>query len=99
MDGTVLSTYEPLKESVASCSGTAGILRMLLFTQAGTGSMVSTTLTTSAQYFTGAIKADDGFTSVCSTTGMTRVASTPRWISEPRGAAQRDLSAGDACGH
>jgi hypothetical protein len=37
---------------------------MLLFSQAGTGSMVSTTVTTSAQYFTAwSIKAD-GFTSV-----------------------------------
>jgi hypothetical protein len=37
---------------------------MLLFAQAGTGSMVSTTVATSAQYFTAwSIKAD-GFTSV-----------------------------------
>jgi hypothetical protein len=66
MDGTVLFYYEPLKESggvvVAVQPEYYG---MLLFTQAGTGSMVSTTLTTSAQYFTAwAIKADDGFTSV-----------------------------------
>jgi hypothetical protein len=66
MDGTVLFYYEPLKESggvvVAVQPEYYG---MLLFTQAGTGSMVSATVTTSAQYFTAwAIKADDGFTSV-----------------------------------
>ena len=66
MDGTVPFYYEPLKESggvvVAVQPEYYG---MLLFTQAGTGSMVSTTVTTSAQYFTAwAIKADDGFTSV-----------------------------------
>jgi len=65
MDGTVPFYYEPIKEN-------GGVVvqvqpeyyGMLLFTQAGTGPMVSTTVTTSAQYFTGwAIKAD-GFTSV-----------------------------------
>jgi hypothetical protein len=60
MDGTVPFYYEPLKESggvvVAVQPEYYG---MLLFTQAGTGSMVSTTVTTSAQYFTAwAIKAD-----------------------------------------
>jgi hypothetical protein len=65
MDGTVPFYYEPLKESggvvVAVQPEYYG---MLLFTQAGTGSMVSTTVTTSAQYFTAwAIKAD-GFASV-----------------------------------
>jgi hypothetical protein len=37
---------------------------MLLFTQAGTGSMVSTTVTTSTQYFTAWVLKADGFTSV-----------------------------------
>jgi len=65
MDGTVPFYYEPIEESGG------GVVRvqpeyygMLLFTQAGTGSMVSATVTTSAQYFTAwAIKAD-GFASV-----------------------------------
>jgi hypothetical protein len=64
-DGTVPFYYEPLKE-------TGGVVvqvqpeyyGLLLFTQAGTGSMVSSTVTTNAQNFTAwAIKAD-GFTSV-----------------------------------
>jgi hypothetical protein len=66
MDGTVPFYYEPIKEN-------GGVVvqvqpeyyGMLLFTQAGTGSMVSTTVSTSAQYFTAwAIKAADGSTSV-----------------------------------
>ena len=65
MDGTVPFYYEAIKE-------TSGVVvqvqpeyyGLLLFTQAGTGAMVSTTVTTSAQYFTAwAIKAD-GFASV-----------------------------------
>ncbi|HJX65217.1 MAG TPA: hypothetical protein VJ860_14845 [Polyangia bacterium] len=65
MDGKVPFYYEPLKENggvvVAVQPEYYG---MLLFTQAGTGSMVSTTVTTIAQYFTAwAIKAD-GFISV-----------------------------------
>jgi hypothetical protein len=65
MDGTVPFYYEPIEESGG------GVVQvqpeyygMLLFTQAGTGSMVSATVTTSALYFTAwAIRAD-GFTSV-----------------------------------
>jgi hypothetical protein len=66
MDGTVPFYYEPIKEN-------GGVVvqvqpeyyGMLLFAQAGTGSMVSTTVSTSAQYFTAwAIKAADGSTSV-----------------------------------
>ena len=65
MDGTVPFYSEPIKEN-------GGVVvqvqpeyyGMLLFTQAGTGSMVSATVTTSAQYFTAwAIKTDE-FTSV-----------------------------------
>jgi hypothetical protein len=65
MDGTKPFYYEPIKE-------TNGVVvevqpeyyGMLLFTQAGTGPMVSTTVTTSAPYFTAwAIKAN-GFTGV-----------------------------------
>jgi len=65
MDGTNPFYYEPLKEN-------GGVVvqvqpeyyGMLLLTQAGTGSIVSATVTTSAPYFTAwAIKAD-GFTSV-----------------------------------
>jgi len=65
MDGTVPFYYEPIKES----GGVVAQVQpeyygMLLFAQAGTGSMVSTTVATSAQYFTAwSIKAD-GFTSV-----------------------------------
>jgi hypothetical protein len=66
MDGKVPFYYEPLKENggvvVAVQPEYYG---MLLFTQAGTGLMVYTTVTTSAPYFTAwTIKADDGFTSV-----------------------------------
>ncbi len=65
MDGTRPFYYSAIKE-------TNGVVvevepeyyGMLLFTQAGTGSMVATTVTTSAQFFTAyAIKAN-GFTSV-----------------------------------
>jgi hypothetical protein len=65
MDGTVPFYYSAIKE-------TNGVVvevepeyyGMLLFTQAGTGSMVATTVTTTAQYFTAwAIKAN-GFTGV-----------------------------------
>ena len=64
-DGTVPFYYEPLKEDKGVVVQVQPqYYGMLLFTQAGTGSMVSTTVTTSAQYFTAwAIKAD-GFTSV-----------------------------------
>ncbi len=66
MDGTVPFYYEPIKENGG------GVVQvqpeyygMLLFTQAGTGSMISATVSTSAQYFTAwAIKAADGSTSV-----------------------------------
>ena len=65
MDGTVPFYYEPIKEN-------GGVVvqvqpeyyGMLLFTQAGTGPMVSTTVTTSAQYFTAWAIKTDGFTSV-----------------------------------
>jgi hypothetical protein len=65
MDGTVPFFYSAIKE-------TNGVVTevepeyygMLLFTQAGTGSMVATTVTTTAQFFTAwAIKAS-GFTGV-----------------------------------
>jgi hypothetical protein len=65
MDGTVPFYYEAIKEQ----SGVVVQVQpeyygMLLFTQAGTGTMVSTTVTTGAQDFTTwAIKAN-GFTSV-----------------------------------
>jgi hypothetical protein len=65
MDGTVPFYYEPVKES----DGVVVQVQpeyygMLFFTQAGVGSMVSATVTTSAQYFTAwAIKVE-GFTSV-----------------------------------
>jgi hypothetical protein len=60
MDGTVPFYYEPIKEN-------GGVVvqvqpeyyGMLLFSQAGVGSMVSATVTTSAQYFTAwAVKAN-----------------------------------------
>ena len=65
MDGIIPFYYEPIKETGGSVVQIQPeYYGMLLFTQAGTGSMVSTTVTTSAQYFTAwAIKAD-GFTSV-----------------------------------
>jgi hypothetical protein len=64
-DGTVPFYYEPIKES-------GGVVvqvqpeyyGILLFTQAGVGSMVSTAVTTSAQYFTAWAVKTDGFTSV-----------------------------------
>jgi len=65
MDGTVPFYYEPIQEQ----NGVVVQVQpeyygMLLFSQAGAGSMVSTTVTTSAQNFTAwAIKAN-GFTSV-----------------------------------
>jgi hypothetical protein len=65
MDGTVPFYYEAIKEDKGVVVQVQPeYYGMLLFTQAGTGSMVSTTVTTSAQYFTAwAIKAN-GFTSV-----------------------------------
>jgi hypothetical protein len=65
MDGTVPFNYEPIKEDKgAVVQVQPEYYGMLLFTQAGTGSMVSTTVSTSAQNFAAwAIKAD-GFTSV-----------------------------------
>ncbi len=64
-DGTVPFYYEPIKES-------GGVVvqvqpeyyGILLFTQAGVGSMVSVSVTTSAQDFTGWAVKTDGFTSV-----------------------------------
>jgi hypothetical protein len=65
MDGSVPFYYEPIEEDHGVVAQVQPeYYGMLLFAQAGTGSMVSTTVTTSAQYFTAwAIKAD-GFTSV-----------------------------------
>jgi len=65
MDGTVPFYYEPIKElNGVVVQVQPEYYGMLLFTQAGTGPMVSTTVTTSAQYFTAwAIKAN-GSTSV-----------------------------------
>lgn len=65
MDGTVPFYYEPLKEDKgAVVQVQPEYYGMLLFTQAGTGSMVSTMITTTAQFFTAwAIKAT-GYTSV-----------------------------------
>jgi hypothetical protein len=65
MDGTVPFYYEPIKElNGVVVQVQPEYYGMLLFAQAGTGPMVSTTVTTSAQYFTAwAIKAN-GFTSV-----------------------------------
>jgi hypothetical protein len=65
MDGSVPFYYEPLKENVgAVVQVQPEYYGMLFFAQAGAGSMVSTTVTTSAPYFTAwAVKAD-GFTSV-----------------------------------
>jgi hypothetical protein len=65
MDGTVPFYYEPIKEN-------GGVVvqvqpeyyGMLLFSQAGVGSMVATSVTTSAQYFTAWAIKTDGFTSV-----------------------------------
>jgi hypothetical protein len=66
MDGTVPFYYEPIKENGGAVVAVQPeYYGMLLFTQAGTGSMVSATVSTSAQYFTAwAIKAADGSTSV-----------------------------------
>jgi hypothetical protein len=65
MDGSVPFYYEPLKENIgAVVQVQPEYYGMLFFSQAGVGSMVSTAVTTSAQYFNAwAIKAD-GFTSV-----------------------------------
>jgi hypothetical protein len=65
MDGTVPFYYEPMKEDQGMVVQVQPeYYGLLLFAEAGVGSMVSTTVTTSAQNFTaGAIKAD-GFTSV-----------------------------------
>jgi hypothetical protein len=65
MDGKVPFYYEPIEENMGVVAQVQPeYYGMLLFTQAGTGSMVSATVTTSAQYFTAwAIKAD-GFISV-----------------------------------
>ena len=65
MDGTVPFYYEPIKEN-------GGVVvqvqpeyyGMLLFTQAGVGSMVSATVSTSAQYFTAWAVKTNGSTSV-----------------------------------
>lgn len=65
MDGTVPFYYEPMKEDKGMVVQVQPeYYGMLLFAEAGVGSMVSTTVTTSAQYFTAwAIKTSD-FTSV-----------------------------------
>lgn len=65
MDGTVPFYYQPLKEDKGVVVQVQPeYYGLLLFTEAGAGSLVSTKLTTSAQYFTAwAIKAN-GFTSV-----------------------------------
>jgi hypothetical protein len=65
MDGTVPFYYEPMKEDKGVVVQVQPeYYGMLLFAEAGVGSMVSTTVTTSAQYFTAwAIKTHD-FTSV-----------------------------------
>jgi hypothetical protein len=65
MDGTVPFYYEPMKEDQGMVVQVQPeYYGLLLFAEAGVGSMVSTTVTTSAQNFTaGAIKAS-GFTSV-----------------------------------
>jgi hypothetical protein len=65
MDGTVPFYYEPLKEDQgAVVQVQPEYYGLLLFAEAGAGSMVSTAVTTSAQFFTAwAIKAN-GFTSV-----------------------------------
>jgi hypothetical protein len=64
-DGTVPFYYEPIKEDKGVVVQVQPeYYGMLLFSQAGVGSMVSTTVTTGAQYFTAwAIKAD-GFIGV-----------------------------------
>lgn len=64
-DGTVPFYYEPLKETNgAVVEVQPEYYGLLLFAEAGTGPLVSTTVTTSAQFFTAwAIKAS-GFTSV-----------------------------------
>ena len=64
-DGTVPFYYEPLKEDKGAVAQVQPeYYGMLLFAEAGAGSMVSATVTTSAQSFTAwAIKAN-GFTSV-----------------------------------
>jgi hypothetical protein len=65
MDGTVPFYYEPMKEDQGMVVQVQPeYYGLLLFAEAGVGPMVSTTVTTSAQNFTGgAIKAN-GFTSV-----------------------------------
>jgi hypothetical protein len=65
MDGTVPFSFTPINETNGVVVGVEPeYYGMLLFTQAGVGSMVSTTVTTSAQNFTAwAIKAN-GFISV-----------------------------------
>jgi hypothetical protein len=65
MDGTVPFYYEPMKEDQGMVVQVQPeYYGLLLFAEAGVGTMVSTAVTTSAQNFTaGAIKAD-GFTSV-----------------------------------
>jgi hypothetical protein len=65
MDGTVPFYYEPLKEDQgAVVQVQPEYYGILLFAEAGAGSMVDTTVTTSAQFFTAwAIKTND-FTSV-----------------------------------
>jgi hypothetical protein len=65
MDGTVPFFYEPLKEDKGVVVQVQPeYYGMLLFTQAGTGSMVSTTVTTSVPYLTAWAIKTDGFTSV-----------------------------------
>jgi hypothetical protein len=64
-DGTIPFYYEPLKEDKGVVVQVQPeYYGMLLFTQAGAGSMVSTTVTTSAQYFTAWAIKTNGYTSV-----------------------------------
>jgi hypothetical protein len=65
MDGKIPFYYEPIKEDQGVVAQVQPeYYGMLLFTQAGTGRMVSTTVTTSAQYFTAWAIQADGFASV-----------------------------------
>ena len=64
-DGTVPFYYEPLKEmNGAVAQVQPEYYGLLLFTQAGTGAMVATTVTTSASFFTGWAIKTSGYTSV-----------------------------------
>jgi hypothetical protein len=65
MDGTVPFYYERMKEDKGMVVQVQPeYYGLLLFAEAGTGSMVSATVTTTAQYFTGWAIKTSGFTSV-----------------------------------